>query len=66
MERVAWTDERLDDAFGQLRSEIRALRSDIRAMRSDLSAWQGQIAQIGWAFAAAVLLGLVALLVALL
>jgi ribosomal protein L29 len=31
MERTAWTDERIDDAFMQLRDELRAGFADIRA-----------------------------------
>ena len=30
MERTAWTDERLDDAFAQLREEMREFRAEIR------------------------------------
>jgi hypothetical protein len=31
MERTTWTDERIDDAFGQLCDEMRAGFADIRA-----------------------------------
>ncbi|HKP88868.1 MAG TPA: hypothetical protein VJT75_02730 [Thermoleophilaceae bacterium] len=30
MERTAWTDERLDDAFAQLREEMREFRAEMR------------------------------------
>jgi hypothetical protein len=36
MERTAWTDERLDDAFGQLRDELRQLRTEMRQDSRDL------------------------------
>jgi hypothetical protein len=31
MERTAWTDERIDDAFAQVRDELRDLRSEMHA-----------------------------------
>ena len=31
MERTAWTDDRLDDAYNQLRHEMRAGFADLRA-----------------------------------
>jgi hypothetical protein len=40
MERTAWTDARLDDAFTQLRAEMREFRAetraDMRAIRTEL------------------------------
>ena len=36
MERTAWTDERIDDAFTQLREEIRDLREEMRTGFADL------------------------------
>jgi hypothetical protein len=30
MERTAWTDERIDDAFTQLRKEMRDMRAEMR------------------------------------
>ena len=38
MERSAWTDERIDDSFAQVREELRELRAEIRAFRSDVAA----------------------------
>jgi hypothetical protein len=35
MERTAWTDERLDDAFAQLRDEMREMRAEMRGLRSE-------------------------------
>jgi hypothetical protein len=35
MERTTWTDERIDDAFGQLRDEMRDMRAEMRAMRAE-------------------------------
>jgi len=34
--RSRWTDERLDDAFSQLRAEIAGLRADLREFRREL------------------------------
>jgi uncharacterized coiled-coil DUF342 family protein len=36
MERTAWTDERIDDAFSQLRGEMREMRQEFRELRHDL------------------------------
>ena len=36
MERTAWTDERLDDAFTHLRGEMRELRQDFREFRGEV------------------------------
>jgi hypothetical protein len=36
MERTAWTDERLDDAFAQLRDELREMRAEMREGFRDL------------------------------
>jgi hypothetical protein len=38
MERTAWTDEGIDDAFTQLRAELREFRADMRAMRAEQAA----------------------------
>ena len=76
MERSAWTDERLnnlaatlDMSIKLLREEVHTLREetrqDFRDLRADLSAWQRQIAQIGWALAAALIGAIIALIVAL-
>ena len=47
MERTAWTDDRLDDAFNQLRHEMRAGFADLRAERRDgLREVRGQIATL--------------------
>ena len=71
MERSAWTDERLDDLAARLntnisllREDIRELRVEFRELRVDFSAWQRQIAQIGWAFAVALIGAIVALILA--
>ena len=76
MERSAWTGERLnnlaatlDMSIKLLREEVHALREetrqDFRDLRADLSARQRQIAQIGWALAAALIGAIFALIVAL-
>ena len=36
MERTAWTDERIDDAFTQLREELRDMRAEMREGFRDL------------------------------
>ena len=36
MERTAWTDERIDDAFAQLRDEMREMRAEMRDGFRDL------------------------------
>ena len=36
MERTVWTDERIDDAFTQLREEIRDMRAEMRAGFADI------------------------------
>jgi gas vesicle protein len=77
MERTAWTDERLDDLaqtldthVGQVRDEIHGLREDMREefrhLRSDLAASQRQVALIGWTMVAALVGGVIALVVAVL
>ena len=49
----------------ETRQDFRDLRQDVRDLRADLSAWQRQIAQIGWALAAALIGAVVAIIVAL-
>jgi hypothetical protein len=64
---VAWTDERIDDAFGLLREEIREMRNEMREMRVELqgqiSAGQRQMTVIGWGIAGALLAQLVAFVI---
>jgi hypothetical protein len=43
MERTPWADERLDDAFAQLREEVRDLRAEMRAGLADV---RREIAQL--------------------
>jgi hypothetical protein len=74
LNRVAWTDERIDDAmlridrgFELLRDEMREfrteMRTELRAMRSDLQgqiiAGQRQMTTIGWGMAGALLAQLI-------
>ena len=49
----------------EVREDFRDLRQDIRDLRADFSAWQRQIAQIGWALAAALIGAVVAIIIAL-
>jgi len=50
MERTVWTDDRLDDAFAQLREEMRELRQEFRGLRgevhADLRAMRGELSQM--------------------
>jgi hypothetical protein len=61
MERTTWTDERLDDAFTQLRAEMRQgfsdmraemrqgfddMRAEMRDMRGEDRSIRGEIAQV--------------------
>ena len=54
MERAAWTDERIDDAFTQLREEMRDMRAEMRAgfgdvrseFRSELRAMRSELSQM--------------------
>jgi hypothetical protein len=56
------------EEFRELRKEFREdsrdLRADFGKLHSEFFAWQRQIAQIGWAFASALIAALVALIVA--
>ena len=36
MERTAWPDERLDDAFTELRADMREMRQEIRDLRREM------------------------------
>jgi len=78
LNRVAWTDERIDDAmlridrgFDSLREEMREmrveLREEMRSMRTDLhgqiNAGQRQMTTIGWGIGAALLAQLIAFVV---
>lgn len=72
MERVAWTDERMDDLvagmnrhFDLLHQEIREMRvesrGEFRAVRGELLATQRQMTQIGWTMVGTLAAALVAL-----
>ena len=48
MKRTVWTDERIDDAFGLLRSEMRESRQDTRELRQDVRELRGEMhAELG-------------------
>ena len=38
MERTLWSDQRIDDSFGQLRDEMREFRIEMREMRAEMNA----------------------------
>lgn len=76
---MAWTDERIDDAFGLLREEMREMRGEMRDMRNELrtemremrtelqaqiSAGHRQQVTIGWAIAGALMAQLIAFVIA--
>ena len=78
LERVAWTDERIDDSFRLLRDEMREMRTEMREMRVELrtemremrvelqgqiSAGQRQMTVIGWGIAGALLAQLIAFII---
>jgi hypothetical protein len=50
MERTDWTDERIDDAFSQLRDELHDMRSEMREgfrdRREEDRSIRGDIAQL--------------------
>jgi hypothetical protein len=61
--RESWTDERLDDGFERVSSEIGVLRGEISGLRGDFVALQRTL-QIGGGMVVA-LLGLIATLLGL-
>jgi hypothetical protein len=74
LNRVAWTDERIDDAltridrrFESLRDEMRETRTEMhtefRALRAEINARQRQVTMIGWGIASAFILQSVAFVV---
>lgn len=76
MERMAWTDERVDDFVGEMREfrretreEFRALRAEMRegfaAQRAEFAASQRQMVQISFGLASLLLAQLIALIVAI-
>jgi hypothetical protein len=79
LNRVAWTDEHIDDAMGRIDSGFESLRDEMREMRTELrdemremrtdlqgrlSAGQQQMATIGWGIAAALFAQLIAFVTA--
>ena len=40
---VEWTDERLNDSFEALRSDIRELRQDMRELRSEMTTMRAEL-----------------------
>ena len=76
MERMVWTDERLDDAFARIEKnfdhvweEFREMKSEMREgfreLRSNTSALQRQLTTIGWAIVSVLIAQLVAAIVVL-
>lgn len=72
MERIAWTDERLDDPitridrrFDQVDRNFDRVWDEFRELRGEISASGRQLAQIGWALVGILIVQLIAAVVAL-
>jgi hypothetical protein len=71
MERMAWTDERLDDAvaridrnFDRVWEEFREVRVEFRGLRTEMSTSQRQLTSIGWALVGVLVAQLTAIVLA--
>jgi hypothetical protein len=72
MERMAWTDERVDDFAQEMREFRRETRSELREVRAELGAARGEIAglrtdvtRFAFGLCAAFFVQLIAILVAI-
>ena len=65
MERMAWTDERIDDFVDEMREFRRETRDEFRAVRSELVALRTDMTRFGFGLAAAFFIQLIAVLVAI-
>ena len=72
MERMAWTDERIDDFVREMREFRRETREEFRAVRGEVAAVRGEVAALrtdmtrfGFGLAGAFFLQLIAVLVAI-
>lgn len=69
MERMAWTDERIDGFVGEMREFRHETREDFRALRAEMHegfvASQRQLVQISFGLASLLLAQLIALIVAI-
>jgi len=65
MERMAWTDERIDDFVLEMRDFRRETRDELRAVRGELAALRTDMTRFGFGLAGAFFLQLIAVLVAI-
>jgi hypothetical protein len=72
MDRIAWTDERLDErmsaidqTFDRLHDDLGGIRDEIRGLRGDFSSLQDRLVQIGFGLVGVLITALVALIIAL-
>ena len=65
MERVRWTDERLDDRMDAIDRNFELIRDELRDLRSDFNRFQDRMIQIGFGMVAVLAAQLVAAIVAL-
>jgi DNA anti-recombination protein RmuC len=72
MERIAWTDERIDErmsaidhTFDRLHDDLGGIRDEIRGLRGDFSTLQDRLVQIGFGLVGVLITALVALIIAL-
>jgi hypothetical protein len=71
VERIVWTDERVDDAiaridqhFDRIERNFDRVWDEFRELRGQIAASNRQLAQIGWALVGILLVQLIAALVA--
>ena len=76
MERMAWTDERIDDFVQEMRDFRRETREEFRAIRSEMASESGSVraelvtlrtdmTRFGFGLAAALFIQLIAILLAI-
>lgn len=65
MERMAWTDERIDDFAGEMREFRRETRDELRGVRGEIAALRTDMTRFGFGVAGAFFLQLIAVLVAI-
>ena len=65
MERMAWTDERIDDFVQEMRDFRRETREEFRAVRGELVSLRTDMTRFGFGLAAAFFIQLIAVLVAI-
>lgn len=65
MERVKWTDDRLDERFTLIDETFERIFDELRGIRSDLARLQDRLVQVGVALVGALLAQTTALTIAL-